>query len=55
MPETIHCSICHKAIRVKDFADSMHKLRDHRKLKHPKAFKASIKKGIATRKRNANT
>jgi hypothetical protein len=53
MPETIHCSICHKPIRVKDFADQMKKIREHRKEFHPKAFKSSIRKGIATRKRNA--
>jgi hypothetical protein len=54
MPETIHCSICHKAIHVENFADAMDRLRHHRKRFHPKAFKASIKKGIATRKRNAS-
>ncbi len=50
MPETIHCSICHRAIRVKNFADQMKKLREHRKKIHPTAFKRSIKKGIKTRK-----
>jgi hypothetical protein len=52
VPETIHCSICHKTIHVDNFADMMDKIRHHRKLKHPKAFKASIKKGITTRKKN---
>lgn len=49
MPETIHCSICGKPIRVKDFVDGMAKLRRHRKKYHPKAFRESIKKGIKTR------
>jgi hypothetical protein len=52
MPEKIRCSICHKAFRVKNFKDGMDKLRHHRRISHPKAFKESIKKGIATRKRN---
>jgi hypothetical protein len=49
-PETIHCGLCHKAIKVKDFADQMKKIREHRKSEHPKAFRASIKKGLATRR-----
>lgn len=52
MPETIRCSICHKSFRVKSFEDGMAKLRHHRKLAHPRAFKESIKKGIRTRKSN---
>jgi hypothetical protein len=52
MPEIIHCSICHKPIHVKNFADQMKKLREHRQKAHPKAFKESIKRGVATRKRN---
>jgi hypothetical protein len=51
MPEIIHCSICNKPIKVKDFPDQMKKLREHRKKAHPKAFKESIKKGLATRKK----
>lgn len=50
MPETIHCRKCGKAIRVKDFVDQMKKVREHYKEEHPKAFRESIKKGIATRK-----
>jgi hypothetical protein len=50
MPETIHCRICGKAIRVKNFGDMMAKLRRHRKKYHPKAFRESIKKGVRTRK-----
>lgn len=54
MPEKIHCRVkgCRKSFRVKDFADAMHKLREHRKSEHPKLFRESIKKGIATRKSN---
>ena len=51
-PELIHCSICHKAFRVENFKDALDKLRHHRKLVHPKAFKASSKKGLKTRKKN---
>lgn len=50
MPETIHCSICRKAIRGKDFRDIMAKLRRHREKYHPKAFRESIRKGVRTRK-----
>ena len=50
MPEIIHCSICRKAIKVKNFADAMEKIRHHRKHSHPKAFKQSIKKMIKTKK-----
>ena len=49
MPETIHCSRCGKAIKVKDFADRMAKLREHYKKVHPVLFKRSIKKGVKTR------
>ncbi len=51
MPEIVHCKICRKSFKVKDFADAMKKLRHHRKLEHPKAFRESIKKSIATRKK----
>jgi hypothetical protein len=52
VPETARCSICKKAIHGKDFQDIMARLRRHRKFAHPKAFRASIRKGIETRKRN---
>jgi hypothetical protein len=51
MPEVIHCGICGKRIHVKNFADQMKKIREHRKAEHPSAFRKSLKKGIATRKR----
>lgn len=51
MPETIHCSICGKAIRGENFQDWMAKLRRHRKKYHPAAFKRSVKKGVKARKR----
>ena len=50
MPEVIKCSICGKRIHVKNFADQMKKLREHRRKFHPKAFRESIKKGIRTRR-----
>lgn len=52
MPESVRCSICGQGISGKNFADIMAKLRRHRKQKHPKAFRESIKKGVATRRRN---
>ena len=51
MPEIIKCGICGKRIRVKNFKDQMDKIRSHRKRAHPKAFRQSVKKGIATRRR----
>jgi hypothetical protein len=50
MPETIHCSICHKPIKVKNFVDQMKKIRRHRKLKHPKEQRKSILKSVRTRR-----
>lgn len=47
----IYCSICGKSISGYDFPERMEKLRHHYKEEHPKRFKASIKKGVATRKR----
>ena len=52
MPEVVRCSICHKPIKVKNFADQMKKIREHRQKFHPTAFKRSVKKSIATRKAN---
>ncbi len=52
MPELVHCRVrgCGKAIRGKDFADIMAKLRRHRKSAHPALFRKSIKKGVVSRK-----
>ncbi len=52
MPEQIHCSICGKAIKVKNFPDQMKKLRHHRQLKHPYAFKQSVVKSVKARKKD---
>ncbi len=52
MPETVRCSICGQAIKVKNFKDQMDKIRRHRKLHHPKAFRVSIKRGMRTRREN---
>lgn len=49
--ETIHCKKCGKAIRVRNFADQMNKIRHHYKLKHPRVFKKSIAKGVKTRRK----
>ncbi len=48
-PEVVRCSICGKAIKVKDFKDQMAKIRRHREKYHPSAFRKSIRKGVATR------
>ncbi len=53
MPENIHCQICGQAIKAKNFGDGMSKLRHHRKRSHPKAFRESVRKGVATRKRRS--
>lgn len=50
MPETVRCSICGKVFRVKNFTDQMAKIRRHRKVEHPSAFRKSAKKGVTTRK-----
>lgn len=52
MPETIHCRICGKPIRAKNFEDGMAKLRRHRAKYHPQAFRESVKKAVRTRKEN---
>ncbi len=49
MPETVHCSICGKAIRGDDFKERMDKLRHHRKLAHPTAHKKSVRKSMEAR------
>jgi len=47
--KTVHCRICGKAIKGMDFAERMAKLRHHRKLKHPKAHRESVKKMLKTK------
>ena len=49
--ETVHCSICGKAITGKDFGERMRKLRKHRKEMHPTAHKRSVKKTLKTKRR----
>ncbi len=51
MPEVIHCKICGKAFRAKNFEDGMAKLRRHRKKYHYSSFRKSVKKAVATRKK----
>ena len=48
MPCTKHCSICGKAFKG-EFQDVMAKLRRHRKQKHPKAHRESVKKALKTK------
>jgi len=48
--KTVHCSICGEAIRGDDFGERMRKLRRHRKAKHPKAHKKSVKKTLKTKR-----
>lgn len=52
MPETRKCSICQKPIKGKNASDIMEKLWHHRKNHHHKAHRESVRKAIATRKRN---
>jgi hypothetical protein len=57
--KTFGCKLCGKQASKQlrehgTFEERQEWLRDHRKKFHPKAFKASIKKGVATRKRNAS-
>lgn len=51
MPETIHCRVCGKAFRVKNFEDQMAKLRHHYKTAHPRIWKESVKRGAQKRRR----
>lgn len=55
--ESFTCHICGAKCPRKYLAHGqmdkrMKWLRDHRKSKHPRAFRESIRKGVATRKRN---
>ena len=57
--KTFGCSICGKQAPKKlrehgTMSERQQWLWHHRKHEHPKAFKASIRKGIETRKRNAS-
>lgn len=52
MPKTtVHCSICGYAVSGYNFQERMEKLRRHRKKKHPKAHKKSVKKTLETKRR----
>jgi len=47
--KTVHCSLCGKPIKGRNFQERMAKLRRHRKQKHPKAHKKSVKKMLKTK------
>jgi ribosome-binding protein aMBF1 (putative translation factor) len=47
--KTVHCSICGQEIKGSNFLVRMKKLREHRKLKHPKAHKKSVEKSQETK------
>jgi len=47
--KTIHCRLCGFAIKGKDFASRMAKLRSHRKRRHPTAHRRSVIKALKTR------
>ena len=47
--KTVHCRLCGKPIKGMDFAERMKKLRHHRKEKHPKAHRESVKKALKTK------
>jgi hypothetical protein len=48
--ETVHCSLCRKAIKGASFKERMKKLRHHRKAKHPEAHKKSVQKTRKTKR-----
>ena len=52
----MHCDICGKASPsyCKGFKRQMDWLRRHRKRKHPKAHKKSVKKTVETKKKKGN-
>jgi predicted small metal-binding protein len=54
VPERIHCRVrgCNWSTMAENFEDGMAKLRRHRRKVHPSLFRKSIRKGVATRKRN---
>jgi hypothetical protein len=47
----VHCSICGQISpeNAKNFEERMAWLRQHRKEKHPEAFRKSVKKAVETR------
>ena len=47
--KTVHCRLCGKAIKGRNFAERMAKLRHHRKQKHPTAHKRSVAKAMVTK------
>ena len=47
--KTVHCRLCGKPIKGRDFAERMKKLRHHRKEKHPTAHRKSVKKTLKTK------
>lgn len=50
MPEkTIRCRICGKAIKGYDFPERMAKLRRHYSRAHPKHWRQSVAKSLATK------
>lgn len=55
MPISIKCSICGARSPRLGFAKRMAWLRKHKKRKHYSAFRASIRKGVLTRKRRKGT
>lgn len=56
MPERIHCRVrgCNWSTMAENFEDGMAKLRRHRKKAHPRLFRQSTKKSVATRKARRN-
>ena len=48
--KTVHCRICHKAIKGSSFKARMSRLRHHYKASHPSTWKQSIRRGAAKRK-----
>jgi len=50
MPEkTVYCRVCGKGIRGYDFEERMEKLRRHYKREHPRKWRESVAKALATK------
>ena len=47
--KTVHCSLCGKPIKGRNFQERMAKLRRHRKRAHPTAHKRSVAKAMVTK------
>jgi len=49
--KTVHCRVCGAPITGYDFPERMAKLRRHYKRKHPKLWRKSVEKALATKRK----